>query len=238
MENDEQLLRAAEDVQTDKDKDGSSEEENYSIRMEVSEENIPDEEQRALVGKLKEILNREDKGMIHNLKYIDGAQLRRETTKVNAILEYIKIKDLTEMRNLAQAAAILVGELIGINKKKAKPRKEPFWKRRINDDIQKLRKDISRIEEWFKGRWKNSKIKEKEDLDRRYKLKAKGFNTVIEELKQRVVAKSSKVKRYANRIRQFQENRNFQTDQGKFFKNLKNLKFKKSKRYGQRHSTT
>ena len=42
----------------------------------------------------------------------------------------------------------------------------------------------------------------------------------MEELKQRITAKATKVKRYDNRIKQFQDNRNFQTNQGRFFKNL------------------
>ena len=42
----------------------------------------------------------------------------------------------------------------------------------------------------------------------------------LKELKQKIAAKSSKVKRYDNRIKQFQDNRNFQTKQGKVFKNL------------------
>ena len=40
------------------------------------------------------------------------------------------------------------------------------------------------------------------------------------ELKQRITAKATKVKRYDNRIKKFQDNRNFQTNQGKLFKNL------------------
>ena len=43
----------------------------------------------------------------------------------------------------------------------------------------------------------------------------------MEKLKQRITAKTTKVKRYDNRIKQFQDNRNFQTNQGRFFKNLK-----------------
>ena len=43
----------------------------------------------------------------------------------------------------------------------------------------------------------------------------------MEELKPRITAKATKIKRYDNRIKQFQDNRNFQTNQGRFFKNLK-----------------
>ena len=42
----------------------------------------------------------------------------------------------------------------------------------------------------------------------------------MKELKQRLTAKATKVKRYNNRKKQFQDNRNFQTNQERFFKNL------------------
>ena len=43
----------------------------------------------------------------------------------------------------------------------------------------------------------------------------------MEELRLRITAKTTKVKRYDNSIKQFQDNRNFQTNQGRFFKDLK-----------------
>ena len=61
-------------------------------------------------------------------------------------------------------------------------------------------------------------------LDQKYGLRRKGFSLVMEELKQRITAKATKVKRYDNRIKQFQDNRNFQTNQGRFFKNLEGKK--------------
>ena len=50
--------------------------------------------------------------------------------------------------------------------------------------LSRLRKDQSRIEAWFAGRWKNDKNKEKDWLDQKYGLRRKGFTLVIEELKQ------------------------------------------------------
>ena len=98
--------------------------------------------------------------------------------------------------------------------------KEPFWKRRILRDISRLRKDLSRIETWFVGRWKKDKNQQKNLLDQNYGLRKKGFTLIIEEQEQRITAKATKVKRYDNRIKQFQDNRNFQTNQGRFFKNI------------------
>ena len=53
-----------------------------------------------------------------------------------------------------------------------------------------------------------------------YGLRRKVFTLVMEELKQRITAKATKVKRYDNRIKLFQGNRNVQTNQGIFFKHL------------------
>ena len=114
----------------------------------------------------------------------------------------------------------IVGEEVGMKKSNAKKKKEPLWKRRIPTDISRLRKDLSRIEAWCAGRWKKDKKKEKDWLDQKYGLRRKGFTLVMEEPKQRITAKTTKVKRYDNRIKKFQDNKNFETNQGRFFKNL------------------
>ena len=54
----------------------------------------------------------------------------------------------------------------------------------------------------------------------KYGLRRKSFTLVMEELKRRITAKATKVKRYDNRIKLFQGNRNFQNNQGIFFKHL------------------
>ena len=138
---------------------------------------------------------------------------------MNKVLEHVKITGFTHCRNVIQAALRIVGEEVGMKKSNAKKKKELFWKRRILGDISRLRKDLSRIEAWFAGRWKKGKNKEKDLLDQKYRLKRKEFTLVMEELKQRITAKATKVKRYDNKMKQFQDNRNFQTNQGRFFKN-------------------
>ena len=67
---------------------------------------------------------------------------------------------------------------------------------------------------------KKDKNKEKDLLDLKYGLRRKRFTLVMEELKQRITAKATKVKQSDKRIKQFQDHRNFQTKQGRFLKNL------------------
>ena len=64
---------------------------------------------------------------------------------------------------------------------------------------------------------KKQKMKE---LYEKYKVKRKGLKTAIEELKQRILAKSAKVKRYKQGIKQFRQNRIFNRDQKEIYAEL------------------
>ena len=58
------------------------------------------------------------------------------------------------------------------------------------------------------------------ELYEKYRVKRKGLKTVIEELKQRMLAKSAKVKRYEQRTEQFRQNSIFDFDQKKIYAEL------------------
>ena len=60
-----------------------------------------------------------------------------------------------------------------------------------------------------------SKKKKMKELYEKHRLKRKGLKTVIEELKQKTLAKSTQLKRYEQRIEQFRQNRIFDHDQKK-----------------------
>ena len=91
------------------------------------------------------------------------------------------------------AATRILGEEVGMKKSNAKnkKKKKPLWKRRILRDISRLRKDLSRIEAWFGEKDKN---KSKDWPDQNYGLRRKGFTFVMEELKEGITAKATKVK--------------------------------------------
>ena len=160
----------------------------------IIENDLSDSERNRLL-RLRETLGGDDFGKTEvNLKYGDKEKIKEEVIKMNKVLEHVKITGFTHCRNVIQAAMKIVGEEVGMKKSNAKKKKEPFWKRRILTDISRLRKDLSRIEAWFAGRWKKDKKKEKDWLDRKYGLRRKGFTLVMEELKQRITAKATKVK--------------------------------------------
>ena len=55
------------------------------------------------------------------------------------------------------------------------------------------------------------------ELNERYRVQRKRLKTVIEELKQKMLAKSAKLRRYQQRIEQLRQNRIFDFDQKKMY---------------------
>ena len=48
-------------------------------------------------------------------------------------------------------------------KPSVKPHQESFWNSGIENNIVRLRKDLSRVDDWFKGNWKKDKKKKKKE---------------------------------------------------------------------------
>ena len=94
------------------------------------------------------------------------------------------------------AAALWVAKEVGVKKGKIGEKKEPWWKRRTESDITNLRRDINREERESRGETGGKGKRKIKELNVKYRLKEKGINLVIEELKQRLIAKKTKVKRY------------------------------------------
>ena len=83
-----------------------------------------------------------------------------------------------------------------------------------------LNKDLSRVNMLIERR----KVKKKHEdlLQKRYNIKQKGLQTTKEIISQRIKAKVAKIKRYNQRISQFQQNRLFSNNEGRFYQQLNN----------------
>ena len=57
-------------------------------------------------------------------------------------------------------------------------------------------------------------------LANKYKIKEKGFGLVMEEIRQRIARKAVKVRRYSERVAQYEQNRLFSVKQKQFFRTL------------------
>ena len=154
-------------------------------------------------------------------KEVEKKTLKVQTDRVNDAIKCFKSKSITETNDLIKAGSVWVAEQIGLKKRDYRVKNEPRLKCRIEGDIKKLRQDVNLLTKDLKGELglkKNQKMKE---LYEKYRVESKGLKTVIEELKQRMLAKRTKVKRYEQRIEQFRQNSVFDVNQKKIYAELK-----------------
>ena len=127
--------------------------------------------------------------------------------KVNAFLTEIKSDYIIETNKLIRACFIFVGKKVGLkpNQRRGNPVKVPWWKQeRIKQSVKELQKHINILE-----RKKREEIKKKQKyrvIEHKYVVQKKVLDVVLEELKQRIQAKTTKIKRYEQRIEQYRIN--------------------------------
>ena len=63
----------------------------------------------------------------------------------------IILNDVRDFKNLIKAGATIVCERMRIRKFE-KPQQETFWKKPIERNVAKLRKNLSRLDDWFQGK--------------------------------------------------------------------------------------
>ena len=77
-------------------------------------------------------------------------------------------------------------------------RKEPMWKRSLQNKIKELRKDLSQLEA---SKNKDiSNFRHWKRLKKKYSIRVKRLNVITNKLKQRVTAIAAKVRRYQGRV--------------------------------------
>ena len=140
--------------------------------------------------------------------------------KVNAFLTEIKSDNIIETNRLIRTCFIFVRKKVGLkpNQRRGNAVKVSWWKRRIKQSVKELQKHINILE-----RKKREEIKKKQKyrvIEHKYRVKKKVLDVVLEELKQRIQAKATKIKRYDQRIKQYRINRLFQQDQKRVYQQL------------------
>ena len=152
-------------------------------------ENEYTDEELEIAERLSKVLENAEKSRLPALRSVNKSVLKREVQKMNLLLAKIRSENITTTNDLIYAAAVVTTENVGIKIKKGSKQAEPMWKRRIENQIRLLRKDLSSIEELKKGR--KIKARYKEELQRKYWLKERGLIIVSEELKQRINGEGS-----------------------------------------------
>ena len=150
-----------------------------------------DKEEVAIDMETAEMIERGRKDKLPALRNVSIKKLLEETAKVDNVLSKFKTHSITKTNELFYTGAFVVTNRLGVKIDKVAGRKEPMWKRRLQNKIKELRKDLSQLEA---SKDKDiSNFRHWERLERKYSIRVKRLNVVIEELKQRIIAIATKL---------------------------------------------
>ena len=105
-----------------------------------------DEEEVAIVMEVAEVIERDKKDMLPALTNVPKKKLLEETAKVDNVLSKFKTHSIKKTNKLFYAGAFVVTNRLGVKIDKVAGRKKPMWKRRLQNKIKELRKDLSQLE--------------------------------------------------------------------------------------------
>ena len=125
--------------------------------------------------------------------------------------------NIIQTYNLIKASGFWVADQLGHKKYEGerKQLKRSWWKRCIREDIKQQKKDINILERVQKRQIGARKEGKAKLVEEKYRVERKGLITVIEEIKQRILAKAAKISQYEQRIQQYRINGLFKVDQKK-----------------------
>ena len=139
-----------------------------------------------LLEKIVELMKKENLPNPYSLRWLDRVRLTEKTKIVVEVIDYVQTSNIVEDNQLVKCGLLVINQSLGTkknNKKtpKNKKKEEPFRKRRIESNINELRKDVSLVERWETGMlWKENQ-KTKLDHLYRVKVKRKGFKLGFKE---------------------------------------------------------
>ena len=123
--------------------------------IEVVDVNENDDEisqkNKQIVDRLKQIILdcKTSDGIL--LKKVNKRSPRAQTVRVNSVVKFVKTKNITDTNKLINAASAWVAEQMVLKKFEIGQRKEPWWKRRLENDIKNLKHDINVLQRRSKG---------------------------------------------------------------------------------------
>ena len=115
---------------------------NVLPEMEAEEQaDSRDEEEVAIVIETAEVIERGRKDKLLALRNVPKKKLLGGTAKADKVLSKFKTHSIAKTNELFYAGAFVVTNRLGVKIGKVGGRKEPMWKRRLQNKIKELRKD-------------------------------------------------------------------------------------------------
>ena len=141
-----------------------------------------DEEEVAIIMEIAEVIKRVRKDWLPALRNVPKKKLLEQTAKFDKVLSKFKTHSITKTNELFYAGAVVVTNRLGVKIDKVAGRKKLIWKKRLQNKIKELGKDLSQLETSKDEDISN--FRHWKRLERKCSIRVKRLNIVSEELKQ------------------------------------------------------
>ncbi|XP_044170403.1 uncharacterized protein LOC122954426 [Acropora millepora] len=121
----------------------------------IKELNDIPEEDRRIISEILELSKSGENNPV-NFKKANQRQVEEITNRINKVIDKIPTRTITETNNLINAASMYVAKELGLKQTTQKQSKMPWWQRRIEGDIKRIRKDINLLEREKRGELRKS----------------------------------------------------------------------------------
>ena len=135
------------------------------------------EQDVAFFMEIAEMIERGRKDKLPAPTNVSKKKLLEETAKVEKVLSKFKTHSITKTNELFYAEVVVVTNRLGVKIDKIAGRKEPMRKRRLQNKIKELRKDLSQLEA-LEDKY-ISNFRHWERLERKSSIRVKILNVVI-----------------------------------------------------------
>ena len=122
------------------------------------------DEELAFAERLFEMLQQPERVKLPALRGVNKSSVKIEVEKMNNLLGRIRRENINVTNDLLYAASVVATEKLGVKITRKKSQGEPMWKRRLQEQVKHLRKDLSRVEELRK--WRTIMTRFQEQLQR------------------------------------------------------------------------
>ena len=110
---------------------------------------------------------------------VEDEEIQQEEGVFDTQDEYGGDANIDELNDISEEDRSYVARELGLKQTTQKQSKMPWWQRRIEGDIKRIRKDINILERVKRGQLKKSG--KMEQLEKKYNIKRKGVTTVMAE---------------------------------------------------------
>ena len=113
-------------------------------------------DERDILDQIRQFMDRGERCYGLACKRVDRKKLKIASERANRVIKCIDTKDITEMNNLIVATSIWIAKELGLKKQiKGVTKQEPWFKRRIKESLNELRRHINIFQRQQRG---NAKV--------------------------------------------------------------------------------